>query len=226
MTLRCQIDHLVVAAATLGQGIAWCRSTFGFEPTSGGEHPFMGTHNRVFRIDSPRFPRAYFEIIAIDPAAMGPAHARWFDLDDAALQAQLAHGPRLVHFVASTSDAAAASSTLGSLGIDRGPLLAAQRHTPAGLLQWQISVRPDGARLFDGALPTLIQWGDPHACDHLPASGVELDSLAVTHPQAKQLRAAFEAIGLDGVTVGEGPAQLDAQLSAPTGRIHLSSLVS
>jgi len=41
------LDHIVVAAATLAQGEAWCETTFGFVPTAGGKHPLFGTHNRA-----------------------------------------------------------------------------------------------------------------------------------------------------------------------------------
>ena len=98
------LDHLVVAASSLAEGLDWCDTLLGFRPESGGRHASMGTHNRVFAIGSARYPRAYFEIIAIDPQAPRPGQARWFDLDDAALQAQLAHGPRLGHWVARCTD--------------------------------------------------------------------------------------------------------------------------
>lgn len=223
MTVTSRIDHLVVAAASLEQGIAWCRENFGFEPASGGEHPLMGTHNRVFRIDTPRFPRAYFEIIAINPAAADPGRTRWFDLDDAQLRAALAQGPSLVHFVASTNDAQAAIEALDALGIDCGELLAVERPTPAGVLRWKISVRPDGRRLFDGTLPTLIEWGPLHPCDPLPASGVSLQALELSHPRAAQLQAAFDAIGLQQVTSRTGPPQLTADLSGPGGIVRITS---
>jgi hypothetical protein len=221
--LQAQVDHLVVAARSLDDGVAWCREVFGFEPAAGGAHPLMGTHNRVFRIASANFPRAYFEIIAIDGAAPRPAHKRWFDLDDERLQAAIVPGPRLVHFVASTNGAASAVAALSEFGIDRGPLLAAERDTPAGLLRWKISVRPDGARLFDGALPTLIEWDSRHPADSLPDCGVTLVSLAATHPQAAQLRRSFDAIGLQQVAVLEGAANLVAELDTPRGRVRLES---
>ena len=102
MTAAAQIDHLVVAAATLDEGVAWCEATLGVVPGPGGQHPLMGTHNRLLGLGGERFARCYFEIIAIDPAAV-PARARhqrrWFDLDDPVLQAALAKdGPRLVHW--------------------------------------------------------------------------------------------------------------------------------
>jgi hypothetical protein len=221
--LHAQVDHVVVAARSLDEGTAWCRETLGYEPTAGGEHPLMGTHNRVFNVASAAFPRAYFEIIAIDPAAPAPAHKRWFDIDTERLRAAIASQPRLVHFVASTNDAPGAVAALARFGVDRGPLVAAERPTPSGLLQWKITVRPDGARLFDGALPTLIEWGSRHPADSLPASGVRLASMAATHPEATRLGQCLDAIGLNQVSVQGGPANLVAILDTPKGRVRLES---
>ena len=67
--MKAQLDHLIVIAASLSQGVAWCEQTLGITPGPGGEHPLMGTHNRLFSIASPAYPRAYFEIIALQPGA-------------------------------------------------------------------------------------------------------------------------------------------------------------
>jgi len=94
--LETHIDHLVVAARNLDEGVAWCEATLGITPNAGGEHENYGTHNRLFKIATPRYPMAYFEIIAINPAASAQkrnANKRWFDLDDAALQASIAKEP-------------------------------------------------------------------------------------------------------------------------------------
>src|SRR5437870_5976695 len=179
----------------------------------------MGTHNRVFRVDGPEFERAYFEIIAIDPAAPPPGRSRWFDLDDERMRSALAQGPRLIHFVASTNDIDAAAAALAARGIDRGPAIGATR----GNLRWRITVRPDGQRLFDGALPTLIQWDGAHPCDALPASGVTLQSLELWHPKADALTKACDAIGLAGVELRTGDANLVATLATPKGRVRLES---
>lgn len=219
MTLASRVDHLVFAARTLDEGVAWCRETLGFEPASGGEHALMGTHNRVFRIDGAEFERAYFEIIAIDPAAPPPGRRRWFDLDDERMRSTLAQGPRLIHFAASTNDVDAAVAALAARAIDRGPAIAATR----GNLRWKITVRPDGQRLFDGALPTLIQWDGAHPCDTLPASGVALQSLVVWHPKADALTKACDAIGLAGVELRTGETNIVATLATPKGRVRLES---
>jgi hypothetical protein len=177
MTLS--LDHLVLAARTLAEGLAWCEATLGIRPEAGGQHVFMGTHNRVFSIASATFPRAYFEIIAIDPELPAPGRARWFDLDDAHLQRVLAHGPQLVHWVARCDDITAACAAMLAGGVDCGAPLRAERDTPRGLLRWQISLRADGRRPLSGAAPALIEWGELHPLDSLAGSGVALESMRV-----------------------------------------------
>ena len=56
----------------------------------------MGTHNRLLRLG----PTWYLELLAIDPQGTTPAHPRWFELDEPAMKARLASGPRLVHWIA------------------------------------------------------------------------------------------------------------------------------
>ena len=217
----------MIAASTLQEGVAWCERTLGITPGPGGEHPLMGTHNRLFSIATAHYPRAYFEIIAINKeAASARIHLakRWFDLDNAALQTDLKqNGPQLIHFVASTSDAVAATQSLANLGIDRGELLSASRMTANGLLSWQITVRADGQRLLNGTLPTLIEWGDVHPTQHMPASGVTLQSLTASQPYVAQLTAAYSAINLQSVALAQGPANLVATLQTPRGIVTLES---
>lgn len=220
--MNARIDHLVVAARDLEQGAAWCERTLGVAAGPGGQHALMGTHNRLLRIATVNHPRAYFEIIAIDPAAPAPqGRSRWFDLDDAKLRRHIAKEPQLVHWVVQVPDLAAALATWKRLGIDRGEAVTASRMTPRGLLQWQISIRPDGQRLFDGCLPTLIQWGEAHPAAGLPESGVTLQDLCVRHPRADELRRAFDAIELS-VRIEEGPALLNALLQTPRNGVRLA----
>ena len=232
--MQTQIDHLVIVAQSLDQGVQWCEATLGITPGPGGEHTLYGTHNRLFKVASPANPMAYVEIIAINPAAVRPKRAsptRWFDMDSPTLQKAVAKEPRLVHFVVSTPDIRAARMAIRMQGIDRGPAVPCSRRTNRGTLNWQISVRADGQRLFDGCMPTLIQWGKPDATDPLKLhprntltrSGVTLQSIEVTHPSAEKLQAAYNAIELKRVAVNEGPANLKAILQTPKGLITLSS---
>ena len=221
------VDHLVVLAPSLAEGVAWCEATLGVVPGPGGEHPLMGTHNRLIPVNTAAFPRAYLEIIAINREAVPQRAAgakRWFDLDDETLQARLrTQGPQLAHWVAEVPDLPQALATLSAQGIDRGQVVAASRPTPQGLLRWQISVRDDGQRLFNGCLPTLIQWGDTHPTQGMADQGVALESLALAHPQAGALRQALDAVGLGAIPVHTGPARLQARLRTPRGPVDLIS---
>lgn len=214
------VDHLVLAAATLEQGVAWCEDTLGITPGPGGRHPLMGTHNRLFSIASAAFPLAYFEIIAIDPEAPPPARVRWFGLDEPALRARIAQRPQLVHVVARCPTLALHRAALAAAGAEPGEPVSAGRDTPQGRLQWQILVRDDGRLPCAGALPTLIQWQGRHPAEQMPASGVTLQGLALNGlPDA-----VHAVLGLPGVVRGpDGGPALSATLATPRGEIHLDS---
>lgn len=158
-----EFDHLVVAARTLDEGVAWVEARLGVKMAGGGKHATMGTHNRLLKIG----PREFLEVIAIDPEAPPPARARWFELDAPAMRARLARGPALVHWVERTGDLDAAlreyPESVAILALERG----AHR--------WRIGVPAGGRFPGGGALPTLIQWeAGPHPADVLPESGCAL----------------------------------------------------
>jgi len=230
-----QVDHLIVMAASLDQGVAWCEKILGITPGPGGEHPLMGSHNRLFSVASAAFPRTYFEIIAIQSGVIPTRAAgkqRWFDMDDPLLQSRLAReGPQLLHFVASVPGVIKAVKALATLGLDRGAVVQASRQTDNGLLSWHMTVRDDGQRLFYGGLPTLIQWGDTtadptlaaHPLEAMPDSGVKLLALQMQHPRPDTLQKAYEAIGLTGIDVQPGAPNLLATLQTPRGLVRLES---
>ena len=223
-----QLDHLVVLAATLEEGVAWCEASLGIRPDAGGRHLFMGTHNRLLRTSSSAFAHSYLEIIAIDPEGSPPAapKQRWFDMDDATLQAQVrAQGPQLVHWVARVPDIAQATQTLQQLGLAVGTPQAASRPTPRGLLEWQIGLRDDGVRPLAGCLPTLIHWSGPHPEASLTDPGIALLQLELAHPQGDLLQTALQALGLPlaHIRVRTAPVpSLSAQLATPRGTVCLN----
>ncbi|WP_082567818.1 VOC family protein [Pelomonas sp. Root1217] len=165
-----ELDHLVVGAATLEEGVAWCERVLGVTPCPGGKHALMGTHNRLLNISGPLHPRVYLEIIAIDPEAPPPGRPRWFDLDQPALRERLAQGPGLIHWVSRVPNLDAALANWRGEGVDAGEAVEASR----GNLRWRIALREDGRRLRREALPVLIEWGEAHPTDGMPASDVQL----------------------------------------------------
>ncbi|MEO8487928.1 MAG: VOC family protein [Betaproteobacteria bacterium] len=208
-----QFDHLVVAGTTLAQAIEFVADLTGVAPRIGGQHVTMGTHNALVRLG----PRAFLELIAIDPTLPRPPRARWFDLDNAALAATLGDKPRLIHWVARTDDLPRA---VAAAKVDPGPVHALSR----GDFRWRITVPDDGHRPGGGVLPTLIQWDvDKHPADGLPDDGVTLVQLAASHPTPETIRPALVALGLAErlhVTYDAKP-RLAAMLRTPRGLLTI-----
>jgi hypothetical protein len=209
------VDHLVVAAATLEEGAAWCEATLGVAPGPGGRHPLMGTHNRLLAIAGEAYPRAYLEIIAIAPDAPPPARRRWFGLDEI----DLGGGPRLIHWVARSTLLDMHRWGLITLGLPPGEPVAASRETPQGPLQWQLTIRDDGRLLCGGALPSLIQWQGRHPADDLPASGVALRALTLAGVPQKA-RELLRPRGVRWADAPDAPA-LQAAFTTPRGEVTL-----
>jgi hypothetical protein len=206
-------DHLVFAATTLAQGIDWVADLTGAVAQPGGKHVAMGTHNALLRLGE----RVYLEIIAIDPEGARPARQRWFDLDDGDLRADLLDAPRLIHWVARTRDL---DRAVAEAGYDPGPIHPFER----GPYRWRITVPDDGSRPGRGVLPTLIQWDVPqHPTDALPDSGIVLEQLAASHPDANPVRRSLARLGLEAAihVTYDRVTRLAAMLRTPRGLVAL-----
>ncbi len=200
MTLR--FDHLAISAVTLAEGIAWVEDRLGVALAGGGQHPHMGTHNRLLGLGD-----AYLEVIAIDPETPRPAWPRWFDLD------RFEGPPRLTNWIAQSDD------LVGDLALcppGTGVPVALSR----GDLRWTMAVPGDGCLPFEGAFPALIAWvGTAHPSQRLPEMGVRLDLLEIAHPAAPALRRALAGVMTDSlVALIDGPQKaMRARFSTPHG---------
>jgi Glyoxalase-like domain len=215
-----EVDHLVVAAHSLDQGVAWCEQTLGVTPGPGGRHALMSTHNRLLKIATPAFAQAYLEIIAIDPDAPDPGRVRWFGLDDPLQQARIAQAPRLVHLVARSTMLDMHRWGLITVGHKPGDPVNLSRPAAQGELRWQMLVRDDGGWDCGGALPTLLQWQGPHPTEAMPDSGVTLRQLTL-HGVPERARQVLRLRGV-AVLADAGPA-LRALLGTPRGDVTLES---
>lgn len=204
MQFSLKLDHLVVAAASLDEGVNYVEAVLGVELSPGGTHPHMGTHNMLLSLG----PREYLEVIAIDPNAGQPAIRRWFNLDN------FKGPPRMTNWVCQTDDLDQA--------IDHAPPGTGQ---PLELtradMNWAMAVPEFGRLPFDDAMPALIEWGpgSPHPANRLPDLGLRLARLDVFHPDAEGLLKAFPALhGLDHVSIRQGPEKrLISTISTPNG---------
>jgi hypothetical protein len=219
-----QLDHLIVAAATLAEGVAWCEEVLGVIPGPGGQHPLMGTHNRLLKIATPRYPDAYFEIIAVDPHAAPPQRVRWFGLDEPGLRERIAQGPRLIHAVARSPQLDMHRFGLIQVGLQPGVPVKAGRQTPQGPLAWQMLLREDGRLLCDGALPTLIQWEGRHPAQAMPDSGVTLSSLTLRGvPERARDVLRLQHVTVESVAPSPAAPALTVVLQTPRGEVTLHS---
>ena len=203
------IDHLVIAETSLQsrQPDAYLGVSF----AAGGRHGRMGTHNRVLRLGA----GAYLELMAVDPEAGKPDHPRWFELDDPAMQARLAEGPRLVHWIARVD-----TTELPPLPFDPGPWEPFQRND----LSWQLTVRRDGTLPADGVAPSLICWaGSAHPTARLPEAGVSLEALELEHPRADEVQRQLDLLGLELRCRPSARPSIVAHLRTPSGPRTLRS---
>lgn len=218
-TFTTAVDHLAVGARTLDDGIEYIRAELGVEIPAGGEHPHMGTHNRLMRLGE----GVFLEVIAINPDADLPAQPRWFGLDDPAVRHSIAKQPRLLTWVANTTDLAAA--TAGAT-IDYGVINQLSR----GDLRWSFALPQDGRLLAAGLLPYLMQWAsEPHPSTRMADLNCSLQSITLCHPNgdwlAQQLGAirAEALVTIETLPVGSTP-EIHALINTPAGERTLSSM--
>ncbi|MGF1500306.1 MAG: VOC family protein [Paracoccaceae bacterium] len=174
-----KLDHLVVVAGDLEEGIAWAEDTLGVPPLAGGRHPLMGTHNALWGLGS-----CYLEVIAVDPEAVRPEEPRWFGLDDPRLQSYLCGGPMLATW-------AVAVESFDAIGT---PPLALDGPYPQSRdsLTWEIMLPREVPLPLGGAWPLLIRWtSGPHPADALTDQGLRLDRFEIASPHAETVQAVF-----------------------------------
>lgn len=204
------LDHIAVIAPDLAAGVAWVRDALGVEPPVGGAHPLMGTHNHLLRLGDDLF----LEVIAADPAAPAPTRPRWFGLDDrATLLRHWAEGRRLRGMVARTDRLDEALSVAPGV-------LGSSVTVTRGDRTWTFGVPANGALPFDGAAPSIMDWGargpaGPHMVDR----GCRLVGLVLETPDPDAATALHGALRFVGrPEVRPGPAtRLLAMIETPHG---------
>lgn len=173
-----QIDHLVVAAPTLVEGVKYVEDSLAVSmPQAGGKHPLMSTHNRLMNLGG----GSYLEVIAIDPDAPDPGRKRWFDLDN------FSGVPRVHTWVARVSDIKNYSA------LNLGTVQKASR----GNLEWLIAIPEDGRLHLGGAVPYAIQWGAVHPTDSMPDSGCRLEKLLIHSQKYLEIESAWKKLDLE-----------------------------
>lgn len=201
------LDHIAISCGDLASGSAHVAAALGSDLSPIGQHPHMGTQNRLLSLGASE----YLEVIAIDPAAPGPDQPRWFDLD------HFTGRPRLTNWIARAPDLGAA---LARAPDGSGRIWNLARAD----FRWRMAIPEDGKLPFDGCFPALIEWQGPaHPAPRLPDHGIRLTGLVLTHPEARALDAALAPLISDPrLRVETGPApRITASFSTPAGPVTL-----
>jgi len=214
-TTNCQattahsLDHIVIAAKTLKQGIDYVADHLGMEPQPGGQHTRIGTHNALLSLGAD----CYLEVIAIDPELPTPNRPRWFGLDQIDIQSQLEHSPRLLHWVVRTSNIKHTQNIAPQLF---GPIQSMTRNQ----LEWLITIPTDGSLPSGGVIPSLIQWlTDPPPSTLLPDRNLRLSGLELGTATPDLTNSILEQLQLTAaITVRHArTTSLKATVTTPNG---------
>ncbi len=203
------IDHLVLGAAELGEGVAYLEGLLGVRAAEGGKHPGAGTHNALLSLGDMR----YLEILAPDPEQAGVRGALTAALRDL-------DGPRLVTWAAKAPDIDERIAAAQAAGRDIGVVSGSSRRLPdGGLLEWSFTFPPPPAG--GGVAPFLIGWGPGSHPSETTPSGCELLAFRGEHPEPEQVRVLLSAMAVD-LPVTEAPeAALIATIRCPKGVVEL-----
>ncbi|MFZ6742268.1 VOC family protein [Undibacterium sp. JH2W] len=211
--LYCELDHITITAPDLISGAAYVKEVLGVDPSTGGEHVRMGTHNMFVRLG----PELFLEVIAINPAASKPERPRWFALDTLQPGSQ----PRLSNWVARSSNIQA---SLKLSHEDLGKVEPMSR----GSNHWLITIPEDGSLPLHGIAPALIEWHTAaHPAVHMQDLGMSLLKLELLHPDAARISQLLQDLKIKGdIVVTAIPAtqapQLLAHVQTPVGPRILS----
>ncbi|MFT5112221.1 MAG: hypothetical protein ACI8P9_001545 [Parasphingorhabdus sp.] len=213
-----QLDHLVIAAENLQEGIAYIRDQLGVDIPAGGKHLHMGTHNHVMQLGN----GTYLEVISIDPDGATPPRPRWFDLDNPLMRERLQRGPALIHWVVNTP-------SFSNLPDFNPQVWGIPQLMQRDNLRWLFALPEDGHLPGAGLIPTVIEWQCQQPSTNMANRDCVLKELRLLHPQPQWLARHLKAIAADvidsvEVTLVQAPhCSIEVGISTPSGLKVLSS---
>jgi hypothetical protein len=219
--MKNQIDHLVIGARTLKEGVNYVKDLLGVGMPYGGVHPKMGTHNHLMQLGND----AFLEVIAVNHDVEPPKRPRWFGLDDPFIRQQIEQQPSLLTWVVNTQDIEDLMRQ-STFSLGKAELVS------RGNLNWYFGLPDDGRLLAGGILPYVIEWQtDVHPSANMADLGCRLSGLKIYHPCPQWLQSALSSIGaLDLVEINALPKNevpyMIAHINTPDGMQELSGFPS
>ena len=207
--LKGELDHILWAVPDLERGMAEIEKLTGVKPKIGGRHPGVGTHNALLALGD----KVFLEVIAPDPS-----QDRFSSFG---LLVKGIEQPRLLSWVARTTDARRLSELAQKNGLLPGVILALSRRRPDGTsVSWRTVTI--GGHPYGPLIPYFIEWRSEEHPAEMSPGGCRLLRFEIETPDPRGVLATLEKLGLH-LPVIEGPkGRLKASLETPKGRISLS----
>lgn len=169
-----ELDHIVITAATLAEGVEYIETALGVKMDGGGVHTGLGTHNKLLSLGRD----VYLEVIAPNPEDLAPKSTRMFDLDN------FQGNPMLSNWVIRSKNI---NQSIKNAPKNIGEIQSLSR----GNLQWLMTKPAIGMLPFDGAFPALIEWQCPLPAPSLRDAGCHLLGFEIGHPYSADLSLAL-----------------------------------
>jgi hypothetical protein len=204
------VDHILLGAPSLAEGIAVFERATGVTAKHGGRHASGGTENALVNIG----PHTYLEIIA--------PHADAQPSDALAMQLKALKTPQLIGFAVRVDDAAKAHADITRQGFKLSPPKSGGRVTPAGdRLDW-ITFAVEEPKL--DTAPFFIEWSaaTKHPSQSSPG-GCTMERFTIADPHASDLEKLLDAVQVHvPVTNAQKPA-MQLTLQCPKGQVAFTS---
>lgn len=206
------VDHLLLGASDLDQGIAWVEKATSVKAVAGGSHPGVGTRNALLSLGA----KQYLEIIAPDPAQT----VFNFQIDVRKLVE-----PRLITWAAVTTDINAVAKSAREAGHQIfGPRDGSRARPDGKTLKWKTMgvINTLGVQGIE-PVPFFIEWASDSLHPSQDSSkGCRLSSIELEHPDPSAVRGMLEKLGISLEVKPAKEARLKAALDTPKGRVVLS----
>ncbi|MES9964219.1 MAG: VOC family protein [Candidatus Sedimenticola sp. 20ELBAFRAG] len=218
MNKQSKIDHIVIGASSLAEGVSYVKSMLGVDIPYGGEHIKLGTHNHLMQLGNETF----LEVIAVNQQITSPARPRWYGLDDPYTRLCLERQPSLLTWVVNTGDINGLIQK-ATFSLGKSELIS------RGNLSWYFGLPEDGRLLGGGLLPYAIEWHtENHPSKSMTDLGCSIQSVEIFHPYPNWIKSALKSIDalslvkINELAENETP-YLSVKIGTPTGEVNLQS---
>jgi hypothetical protein len=204
------LDHIVLAARSLAEGVAHVEALTGIRASPGGRHTNGETENALLSLGD----GVYLEIVAPQAGAKGTHD--WVAFCRASATPRiLTYAMRSAHTLAELAGREIAAGRPPD-----GPYDLGRERADGALLAWKLLDVETGA--FDRAVPFFIDWKDSEHPSLTAAPGARLLRFIVRHPDAAGLQERLASLSVEAEVEHSAATAFEALLDTPKGRVSLA----